>query len=140
MKTAITLLALFSLSLFCAAADKDKPAPKKLSEKIQGKWILSGTPDNIRPAPKNGGQTKTIKGNKWEVLHKNPKTGKVLIRHGGTFTVKGDLYTESVEYVNDNTKYLIGQKFKFKVSINKDGVLIQHGQGNPWTEAWRPVK
>ena len=140
MKTLLSLLTLVSLSLSCSAADEDEPTQKKLSQQIQGKWILSGKPDKILPAPKGGGQTKTIKGNKWEVLHKHPKTGEVIIRHGGTYTLKGNLYTESIEYADDSTKFLVGQKFKFKVSVNKDGILLQHGQGNPWTEAWRPVK
>ncbi|YCM42508.1 hypothetical protein V2O64_14450 [Verrucomicrobiaceae bacterium 227] len=111
----------------------------KLKDKIQGSWILSGTPDKIGAAPAKGGRVKTIKGNTWVIVQKDAKSGEVIFRHGGTFTLKGNLYVESIEFANDSTRHLVGKKSTFKLSF-KDDILLNHGQGNPWTEAWRQVK
>ena len=141
MKIASPLLfiALLTTLSIPARGDNNQAPANPLAKRMEGKWVLSGTPDDIKPAPKAGGRIKTITGNRWEIVEKDPKTGKVLFRHGGTFTVDGNTHTESIEFANENTKFLVGKKMKFKISI-ENGILLNHGQGNPWNEAWRRVK
>ena len=64
------LVPMTSVSLAIKADEKAAAAPT-LEKKIQGKWVLSGTPDKIGPAPKAGGRIKTIKGNTWEIVQKH---------------------------------------------------------------------
>ena len=64
---------------------------------------------------------------------------KVTIHQGGTCTIDGDEYTETVKYANENTAENIGQSFKFKVKLEGDK-YTQTGVGNPYTEVWRRAK
>jgi hypothetical protein len=113
-------------------------AKKQLAKEMIGTWALAGTPDKIEE-PAAGGRLKFFTGRHWAVTQHDPTTGKVIFHHGGTYTLEGDTYTESVEYANENTAELIGQKFKFKVKVEGD-ILTNVGQGNPWTEAWKRAK
>jgi hypothetical protein len=114
------------------------PEKKKLSHEIIGTWALAGTPDKIEEVA-DGARLKFLTGKHWSVTQHDPKTGKVIFHHGGTYTLDGDVYTESVEYANENTADLVGQKFKFKVKVDGD-VFTNIGQGNPWSEAWKRAK
>jgi hypothetical protein len=111
---------------------------KKLAEQLVGTWALAGTPDKIEEVA-DGARLKFLTGKHWSVTQHDPKTGKVVFHHGGTYTLDGDLYTESVEYANESTADLVGQKFKFKVKVDGD-VFTSVGQGNPWSEAWKRAK
>lgn len=60
--------------------------------------------------------------------------------HGGTYTLDGDTYEETVEYsTENNAAQLIKQKFKFTVKVEGD-TLTQVGVGNPFNEVWKRVK
>jgi hypothetical protein len=113
-------------------------AKKELAKEMIGTWALAGTPDNIEK-PADGARLKLLTGKHWAVTQYDPKTGKVIFHHGGTYTLDGDSYTEAVEYANENTAGLIGQKLKFKVKVDGD-IFTNVGQGNPWTEAWKRAK
>ena len=62
-----------------------------------------------------------------------------IFHHGGTYTLNGDEYVETVEYANESTKELIKQTFKFTIKIEGD-TLTQTGIGNPYNEVWKRVK
>lgn len=62
-----------------------------------------------------------------------------IYHHGGTYTLTGAQYAETVEYANESTKDLIKQTFKFTIKVEGD-TLTQIGIGNPWTEVWKRVK
>ena len=105
--------------------NKDAPVDP-LVRKMQGEWVLCEIPDDIKPAPKAGGRIKKIRGNTGEFVQKDPKTGEIIFRHGGTITAKGNTSVKSIEFANENTKFLIGKKVKFKVTCD-DGILINNG-------------
>lgn len=120
---------------------EDQPArgakePAKLAKDLIGTWVLVGTPDNIGEAPKSGGRLKFITGRHWVVTQADPETGKVLFHHGGTYTLDGDHYAETVEYANENTADLIKKTFKFKIKV-EGNTYTQIGVGNPFSEVWK---
>jgi hypothetical protein len=101
--------------------------------------VLAGTPDKVEKPPAAGGRLKFLTGKHWAITQADPTSGKVVFHHGGTYTVDGDIYTETVEYANEDTASLIGQKFKFKAKVEGD-IFTNVGMGNPWTEAWKRAK
>jgi len=69
----------------------------------------------------------------------DPKTGVVIVHHGGTCTLKGEEYIESVQYANPGTMNLIGHDFKFTTKLQGDTLTLT-GIGNPWTQVWKRAK
>ena len=139
----IWFLALIASTAFLAlqAADKSASAtaPSPLAKDLVGAWILVGKPGEVGQAPATGGRLKFFTGRHWIVTQADPDTGVTLFHHGGTYTLKGNEYLETVEYANESTKDLIKQIFKFSIKIEGD-TLTQTGIGNPWTEVWKRAK
>jgi hypothetical protein len=127
-----------SFKIFRKADQPPATAKKQLAQEIIGTWALAGTSDKIEEVA-DAARLKFLTGKHWTVTQNDPKTGKVIFHHGGTYTLDGDVYTESVEYANESTAELIGQKYKFKVKVDGD-VFTNIGQGNPWNEAWKRAK
>ncbi|HJZ54952.1 MAG TPA: hypothetical protein VKE74_08325 [Gemmataceae bacterium] len=123
------------------ADDQQKPKAEKqdLAKELIGTWVLVGTPDKIGEVPKSGGRLKFRTGRHWMITEADPQTGEVIFHHGGTYTIEGDEYVETVEYANKNTAGLIGMKLKFKVKVEKD-TYTQIGVGNSFDEVWKRVK
>jgi hypothetical protein len=125
----------------------DQPAKKgaesdKLAKELVGTWVLVGTPDNVGEPPKSGGRLKFRTGRHWAITQADAKTGKVMFHHGGTYTLDGDTYTETVEYANEGTADLIKKTFTFKVKVEGD-TYTQTGVGkdNPFkAEVWKRAK
>jgi hypothetical protein len=113
--------------------------PTGLAKELMGTWILVGTPDKIGEVPKSGGRLKFITGKHWTVTQADPDTGKVIFHHGGTYTLDGDKYVETVDYANESTADLIKKSLEFKVKVEGD-TLTQIGVGNPFTEVWKRAK
>jgi hypothetical protein len=122
---------------------QDKPAPAQeqspLAKDLLGTWILVGEPGKVAEAPAAGGRLKFFTGRHWMITQADPETGVTLFHHGGTYTINGDQYAETIEYANENTKELIKQTLKFTIKIEGD-TLTQIGVGNPWTEVWKRAK
>ena len=66
----------------------------------------------------------------------DPKTGVVMMHDGGTYTLDGDEYVESLEYANPNGMQDINKKFKYTVKVEGD-MMTQTGIGNPYHEVWK---
>ena len=120
---------------------KKDAEPTKLAKDLIGTWVLVGTPDKVGDPPESGGRFKFRTGKHWCITQADPKTGKVIFHHGGTYTLDGDTYAEIVEYANENTAGLIGKTFKFKVKVEGD-TYTQTGIGddNPFHEVWKRAK
>jgi hypothetical protein len=138
----ISLLALL-LSAATNLQAQDKPTAAKeqspLAKNLLGTWILVGEPGKVREAPASGGRLKFCTGRLWTITQADSKTGVTIYHHGGTYTLNGDEYVETVEYANESTKELIKQTFKFTIKIEGD-TLTQTGIGNPYNEVWKRVK
>jgi hypothetical protein len=107
-----------------------------LSKRFVGTWILVGKPGKVGEAPASGGRLKFLTGSHWTVTQADPETGVTVFHHGGTYSLEGDQYTETVEYANQNTAELLKKTFKFTIKIEGD-TMTQTGIGNPWTEVWK---
>ena len=139
---AISLLALtLPTAGLLLAQDKTATAQEQspLAKNLLGTWILVGEPGKVGEAPAAGGRLKFCTGSHWVVTQADPETGVTVFHHGGTYTLNGDQYAETVEYANENTKDIIKQTFKFTIKVEGD-TLTQIGIGNPWTEVWKRVK
>ena len=139
MRCAAGLTAVILASALAPPVGADDPAPKKaeptrLAKELVGAWVLDGTPDQA-------GRLKFFTGRHWAITQADPKTGKVIFHHGGTYTLDGDTYTETIEYANESTADLIGKTFKFKVKVDGDTYTqTAVGDDNPFTEVWKRAK
>ena len=113
--------------------------PTKLAKDLIGTWVLVGTPDKVGEAPKSGGRLKFFTGKHWVVTQAEPETGKVIFHHGGTYTIDGDNYAETIEYATESTADLIKKTMKFKIKVEGD-TYTQIGVGNPFSEVWKRAK
>jgi beta-lactamase regulating signal transducer with metallopeptidase domain len=116
-----------------------QPATTQLSKDLIGTWVWAGTPGEVGEPPAAGGRRKVVTENKWSLTQTDAKTGATNYYHGGTWSLKGDDYAETVEYANANTTNLINRTFKFNVKVEGD-TLTLIGIGNPWKEVWKRVK
>ena len=112
--------------------------PSKLAHDLVGAWVVVGTPGKVE-APKPGATVKFIAGGHWAITEADPKTHVVVYHHGGTYTLDGDTYVETVEYANESTGSMINEKFRFKIKLEGE-TLTQTGLGNPYTEVLKRLK
>jgi len=143
MAVVLGALALVSLSgIVLTLRGDDQPAARaktKLAKDLLGTWVLVGTPDKVGEAPKSGGRLKFFTGKHWVITQADPDTGKVVFHHGGTYTLDGDSYTETIEYANESTADLIKKTHKFKIKV-EGNTYTQIGDGNPYSEVWKRAK
>jgi hypothetical protein len=143
-----TAAALFTLAVLFVAAKHsrlladDKPAAEgssKLARDLIGTWLFAGTPDNIVEPAADSRHYKSFTGKHWSVTQAEPATGEVVSHHGGTYTLDGDKYEETVLYATQSNAPQIKQKFKFKIKVEGD-TLTQIGDGNQYNEVWKRAK
>ena len=72
----------------------------------------------------------------WSITQRDPATGDVVFHHGGTYTLSGSTYRETVEFANPSTASLIGQTFTYQVTIQGDTYSQLDGQ---WNEVWKRI-
>jgi hypothetical protein len=109
-----------------------------LAKGLIGTWDLAGTPDKEEEPLAKGGRLKSFTGKHWAVTQYD-EAGKVTLHHGGTYTIDGEDYTETVKYANETTAELVGKVFKFKIKLEGDK-YTQTGIENPYSEVWRRAK
>jgi hypothetical protein len=122
-----------------AATESSGTVPSQLARDLIGTWILVGEPGAVSEAPATGGRLKFFTGSHWCITQANPTNGVTIYHHGGTYTLTGDQYAETVGYANESTKSLIKKTFKFTVKIEGD-MFTQIGISNSWTEVWKRVE
>jgi hypothetical protein len=115
--------------------DADETKVSELHRSLLGAWVLVGTPGiTLDPAP--DAEMKFWGLRHFAVTKRNNATGKILYHHVGTYTLDGDLYTETITHAIGETEDLTGQSFKFQIQTKGD-TYIQRGIGNPWTQQWK---
>lgn len=112
---------------------------KSLATSLVGTWMLAGDPAKPGVPPEAVGRLLHLTGRHWTITQPDPKTGVTVFHHGGTYTLDGNEYAETVEYANENTAAMIKQTFKFTVKVEGD-TLTKIGIGNPWSEVWKRAK
>jgi hypothetical protein len=103
-------------------------APADLRKLMAGTWQLVSFADG-RVSDANVGELKFIGDRHWSVSRLKPGTGRLDYHMGGTYTLKGDEYVETVEY---GTGGPIGETFTYKLTVEGDR-FVQTGDGNPWS-------
>jgi hypothetical protein len=131
--------ALFVLRAADTPVAATAPAPSQLAKDMIGTWVLVGKPGKVREAPETGGRLKFRTGRHWTMTQANPDTGLTIMHDGGTYTLDGDKYVETLEYANQSTANDIGKSFMFTVKVEGD-TMTQIGVGNPYTEVWKRLK
>jgi hypothetical protein len=115
---------------------KAETEPSKLAADLIGTWQLVGRPDDAQEMPVNS--FKFFTGKHWSVTY-HDENGRVEYHHGGTYTIDGDQYAETIKYATEQTAALIGQTMKFKIKVEGDK-YTQIGDGNEYNEIWRRAK
>jgi hypothetical protein len=120
--------------------DDEKPKEKdsQLAKDLVGTWVLVGTPDDENKSPAAGTRLKFFTGKHWTVTASD-EAGKVVYHHGGTYTLDGDEYAETIKYATEGTESVIGKTFKFKIKVEGDK-YTQIGVDNPYNEVWKRAK
>jgi hypothetical protein len=130
----------FFIVLLCASC-ATTPTPPAASGELQasllGTWVLEkaavpGTPSGV------GLRRKTFTPGNWEMVQKNPTTGAIVFRHGGTYRLSGDIIESTVTFADSSTSNRIGRVSSAKIKIEGD-LYTQVGLDNPFTETWRRV-
>ncbi len=140
--TALGIAATLVSVVILRADDKKTEGSQKASQLARdaiGVWIQAGTPDKIEDPPNPKNPLKFVIGNRWSFTQPDPETGQVTYHHGGTYTIDGDNYEETIKFANENTANMIGQTLKFKLKVDGD-TWTQTGVGNPYTQVWKRVK
>jgi hypothetical protein len=106
---------------------------------MMGTWVLVGRPGKVGEPPAAGGRLKFRTRRHWTMTQANPDTSLTVMHDGGTYTLDGDKYVETIEYANQSTANDIGKSFMFTVKVEGD-TMTQTGIGNPYTEVWKRLK
>ena len=131
---AALVLVLAAVSSLGCGSPTSPSSPPPASPLI-GEWVLvtsdrPGTPSGI------GVRRKVFTQTTWSITQRDPATGDVVFHHGGTYTLTGSTYRETVEFANSTTANLIGQTFTYQVTIQGDTYSQLEGQFN---EVWKRV-
>lgn len=131
MKQTIGLITLFALLASCNTNTKNTETPKLT---IEGTWeLIAGTTvvkndTTFTDYTKDQKMIKIINDTHFAFLRHDLNKGKdssaVFDSGGGRYTLKGDQYTEYLDYCN--YREWEGHSFQFKVSVKND-TLIQTG-------------
>ena len=117
-----------------APAEKAGKAERSLRESLLGAWALAGDLES-EGDPEPGARIKFWGLKHWVVTESDPDTGEVTLHHGGTYTLSGSQYTETILFAGESTKELIGLNLQFSIKVKGD-TYLQTGVGNPFNERW----
>jgi hypothetical protein len=114
---------------------KAEAEPSQLAKDLVGTWEIVGRPTGEQF---DINSLKFFTGKHWIVANFDDN-GQVQYSHGGTYTLDGDQYAETIKFAGGQTAALIGQTFKFKITVEGDK-YTQIGVGNNYDEVWRRAK
>jgi len=134
----LPLLAVSVVTKDDTAKASENTEKQDLRNSMLGAWVLMGKP-GATEEPKKGARMKFWGHKHWVVTQSDPETGVVIIHHGGTYTLDGDKYVETVTFANENLKEGLGKELRFKIEVEGD-TYRQFADGNPFTEEWRRLK
>lgn len=136
MKRIIVLAAVlvFAAIACVGAAVSGRKAEVPLAERMLGVWAIQ---PEMAGVPEDGRGLKFITDNRWCVVGSSTTTGQVHGAIGGRFTLKGDTYTETVEYAARPD--MVGKKLTFKLTVEGD-TFTQTGVDNPHTTVLKRPK
>ena len=107
--------------------------PSQFREAMLGTWELTDSPADGRSRLKYWGLSR------WTITDFNTATGEVVFHHGGTYTLDGITYTETINFATEGTQNLIGTTYTFEIDAQGDS-FTQTGVNNSFTEEWTRLK
>jgi hypothetical protein len=121
----------------CATQTTPPPTSDELQARLLGTWLLEkaavpGNPSGI------GLRRMTFTTSNWEIEQRNPATGTIVFRHGGTYRLQGDIMESTVTFAEQSTANRIGVVSNSKIKVEGD-IFSKVGLDNPFTETWRRV-
>jgi hypothetical protein len=114
---------------------KAEAEPSQLAKDLIGTWELVGRPDGQAI---DANSLKFFTGKHW-IVTLFDDNGQIQYTHGGTYTVDGDQYAETIKFAGGETATLVGQTFRFKITVEGDK-YTQIGIGNNYDEVWHRAK
>lgn len=106
-----------------------------IQQALLGAWVLAGSP-TAPEEPAVDAEMKFLGSGYFAVTKRIGATGEIAYHHVGTYTLKGDEYTETITHAIGETTDLVGETFKFRIEVEGD-TYQQTGIGNPWTQQWK---
>lgn len=149
MKKILLILTTFSLLIICSSFSgefTEKSSKKKNVPDITGTWKIEAYRHNISANefttwPESAPEIKFITEKSFCWVSYNANTKKLTSSAGGSYTLEGDQYTESIEYGLNMDSYL-GTKSTFTIKIEGDMMFISGSlsSGQRIEEIWHRVK
>ena len=115
---------------------KKDAAPVVEPPPLLGGWVLLSTSNPAQSATQGiGRRRKVFTETTFEVSETSATSGALLFRHGGTYTLDGTSYVETVQFGEAGSANIVGQTFQFTITI-EGSTFTQTGENNPFTEVW----
>lgn len=133
------------LVMFALAAGSSADEPQAESPNMEGIWQLDGrigeggAVNELEGPEAEALILKIVADGRWCVAYADSATDGVRMHHGGTYTLIGSEYTETIEFACESTRTLVDKTFKFNVEVEGE-TLTQNGIGNPYNEVWKRAK
>ena len=132
------LLGCFLLALSACSSSKPPQATAAIpatqtSKSIIGVWNFVS---NVGEATSADKKTKIILDKHWMFSQPDPTNNITLFHHGGTYSLDGNSYAETIEYANASTGGYLGKTFKYEVKIEGDTMTLK----GPYSEIWTRAK
>ena len=106
---------------------------------LKGMWRLVQNEEGKPEVIADRKMTKFFGDKHWNTAHGDSKSGLVSVHAGGTYKIKGDLVSETIEYTLPDKKHLIGEtnRFNFKILAGK---LHFIALDRKWDKVWERVE
>jgi hypothetical protein len=150
MKKVVLLIALVAVTLITllntGATSNKKAGASKKPNQIMGTWQLSlykygsGTTDFTEASP-NAGRIKLITDTHFTWVHFDKSTNIIHSSAGGTYSLEGNTYTESIDYGLAMDSYL-GNKPVYNIKVEGDNLFLtgELVSGYKIEEVWQRIK
>ena len=147
MKKVLVLFAITAIALMTVEATFNKKEKSELkTNSIMGTWQLtlykygSGTSVFSEPSP-NVGHIKLITDSQFMWAAYDKTTKKIFSSAGGTYILKGDNYTESIDFGLGMDNYLEKQP-AYTVKVEGDNLFLSGNLSEDYKieEVWKRVK
>lgn len=124
-----------SCSSLNAQAPEDGKGGKDLAQQLLGAGVLVGEPGDVGE-PHPGVRMKFWGEKHWVITEPDPNTGQTVFHHGGTYTLDGDKYVETIKFAKEKYSAPHWKGTPLQIKVEGD-TYTQVGDGNPYTEVWK---